>query len=94
MDPKLMLFDEPTSALDSEMVGEVLTLMAELAVSGTTMVIVTHELDFARDIADRVVVMENGVIVEEGPARQMFAAPAKQRTKEILSRERRGSRSP
>lgn len=84
MQPDLILFDEPTSALDAEMVGEVLGLMRRLANDGMTMVIVTHELSFAQDVADRVVVMEHGVIVEEGPAETMFRAARSQRTREIL----------
>jgi polar amino acid transport system ATP-binding protein len=85
MDPELILFDEPTSALDPEMVGEVLAMMAALAVAGTTMVIVTHELAFAREIADRLVVMEAGKVVEEGPAAQLFDAPSDPRTRQILT---------
>jgi polar amino acid transport system ATP-binding protein len=85
--PELILFDEPTSALDPEMVGEVLRLMASLAEEGTTMVIVTHELGFARQIADRLVVMEAGLIVEQGPTAQMFDAPTQKRTREILQLE-------
>jgi polar amino acid transport system ATP-binding protein len=88
MDPELILFDEPTSALDPEMVGEVLRLMAALAEAGTTMVIVTHELGFARQVADRLVVMEAGRIVEEGPPTKMFDAPENPRTREILQLER------
>lgn len=84
MRPDLILFDEPTSALDAEMVGEVLELMRNLASAGTTMVIVTHELAFARDVADRVVVMEHGAIVEEGPAAAMFGAARSPRTRDIL----------
>jgi ABC-type polar amino acid transport system ATPase subunit len=84
MQPAVILCDEPTSALDSEMVGEVLNLLGSLASEGMTMVIVTHELAFARDVSDRVIVMEHGVIVEEGPAQQMFESPREQRTKEIL----------
>jgi polar amino acid transport system ATP-binding protein len=87
MDPELILFDEPTSALDPEMVGEVLRLMAALAEAGTTMAIVTHELAFARHVADRLVVMEAGRIVEQGPTAQMFDAPANPRTREILQLE-------
>ena len=74
MQPDLILFDEPTSALDAEMVGEVLELMQDFASAGMTMVIVTHELAFARDVADHVVVMERGAIVEEGPSQTMFRA--------------------
>src|SRR5690606_36443850 len=84
MQPHLVLFDEPTSALDAEMVGEVLDLMTKLAAEGTTMVIVTHELNFARNVADRILVMDQGVIVEEGPAKQMFEQPAHKRTRELL----------
>ncbi len=84
MRPDLILFDEPTSALDAEMVDEVLSLMRALAADGMTMVIVTHELGFARDVADRVVVMEHGVVVEEGPAGTMFSAARSQRTRDIL----------
>jgi polar amino acid transport system ATP-binding protein len=84
MDPELILFDEPTSALDPEMVGEVLGMMAALAVAGTTMVIVTHELAFAYEIADRLVVMEAGKVVEQGPAAQLFESPSDPRTRQIL----------
>lgn len=84
MEPELILFDEPTSALDAEMVGEVLGLMKELALGGMTMVVVTHELGFARDVSDRVVVMEHGVVVEEGPTEAIFDAPRLTRTREIL----------
>jgi polar amino acid transport system ATP-binding protein len=84
MQPDLVLFDEPTSALDSEMVGEVLQLMTSLAQDGMTMVIVTHELGFARHVADRVIVMEAGQILEEGPTTTLFEAPAHPRTREIL----------
>jgi polar amino acid transport system ATP-binding protein len=85
MEPELLLFDEPTSALDPEMVGEVLRLMASLAADGTTMVIVTHEVAFARHVADRIVVMEAGRIVEQGPTARMFEAPENPRTREILT---------
>ena len=84
MQPDLILFDEPTSALDAEMVDEVLALMRRLAKEGMTMVIVTHELDFARDVADRVIAMEHGVILEEGPAECMFRAARSQRVRDIL----------
>lgn len=87
MEPDLLLFDEPTSALDPEMVREVLRLMADLARAGTTMIIVTHELGFARQIADRLVVMEAGRIVEQGPTEEMFDKPANPRTREILQLE-------
>ncbi|MGQ4617043.1 ATP-binding cassette domain-containing protein [Nocardia sp. R7R-8] len=86
MDPKLMLFDEPTSALDPELVGEVLTVMRELARSGMTMVVVTHEMGFAREVADQLVFMDGGVVVEAGPPRQLLADPQYERTKAFLSR--------
>jgi len=85
MRPALMLFDEPTSALDPELVGEVLAVMKELARSGMTMIVVTHELGFAREVADRVVYMDAGRIVEEGPPSQVLAAPNEARTKAFLS---------
>jgi polar amino acid transport system ATP-binding protein len=86
MDPKVMLFDEPTSALDPETVGEVLSVMKELAAQGTTMVVVTHEMEFAREVADRVVMMDGGVVVEEGTPSQIFGSPQNERTKRFLSR--------
>ena len=86
MEPKLMLFDEPTSALDPELVGEVLDVMRMLAESGMTMVVVTHELGFAREVADKLVFMDGGRIVEEGEPHQMIAAPANERTRTFLSR--------
>ncbi|NLT95912.1 MAG: amino acid ABC transporter ATP-binding protein [Clostridia bacterium] len=86
MEPDVMLFDEPTSALDPEMVGEVLKVMKELAESGLTMLIVTHEMEFARDVADRVVFMDKGVIAEEGPPEQIFNNPTQERTREFLKR--------
>lgn len=86
MKPDVMLFDEPTSALDPEMVGEVLKVMRELAGSGLTMLIVTHEMEFARDVADRVVFMDQGVIVEEGSPEQVLLDPTQERTREFLSR--------
>jgi len=86
MEPEVMLFDEPTSALDPEMVGEVLKVMRDLAESGLTMLIVTHEMGFARDVADRVVFMDKGVIAEEGPPEQIFNNPKQERTREFLSR--------
>ena len=85
MRPKLMLFDEPTSALDPELVGEVLAVMKELARSHMTMIVVTHELGFAREVADRVVYMDAGRIVEEGPPSQVLGAPNEPRTKAFLS---------
>ena len=86
MNPKVMLFDEPTSALDPEMVGEVLDLIKQLADTGMTMVIVTHEMGFAREVADRVLFMDGGVIAEEGKPKEMFANPQNPRTKEFLSK--------
>ncbi|HOB19177.1 MAG TPA: amino acid ABC transporter ATP-binding protein [Candidatus Atribacteria bacterium] len=86
MEPDVVLFDEPTSALDPEMVGDVLAVMKELAQAGLTMLIVTHEMEFARDVADRVVFMDNGVIEEEGTPEQIFNNPVKERTREFLSR--------
>ncbi|MFG3619685.1 amino acid ABC transporter ATP-binding protein [Nocardia sp. NPDC047654] len=86
MDPKLMLFDEPTSALDPELVGEVLTVMRELARSGMTMVVVTHEMGFAREVADQLVFMDGGVVVEAGVPRELLADPRHERTKAFLSR--------
>jgi polar amino acid transport system ATP-binding protein len=86
MDPKLMLFDEPTSALDPELVGEVLEVMKELAKSGMTMVVVTHEMGFAREVADTLVFMDEGVVVEAGPPRQVLSNPQHGRTKEFLSK--------
>ncbi len=85
MEPKLMLFDEPTSALDPELVGEVLKVMKDLATSGMTMVVVTHEMNFARDVADRVVFMDGGHVVEEGPARDIITNPQNERTKAFLA---------
>ncbi|MFC8528606.1 amino acid ABC transporter ATP-binding protein [Nocardia sp. NPDC057227] len=86
MDPKLMLFDEPTSALDPELVGEVLTVMRELAASGMTMVVVTHEMGFAREVADQLVFMDGGVVVESGKPKEVLAAPKQERTQAFLSR--------
>jgi polar amino acid transport system ATP-binding protein len=88
MDPKLMLFDEPTSALDPELVGEVLTVMRELAQQGMTMIVVTHEMGFARDVADKAVFMDAGVVVEEGEPAEVIDNPQHQRTKTFLSRIR------
>ncbi|MDD6021815.1 MAG: amino acid ABC transporter ATP-binding protein [Oscillospiraceae bacterium] len=85
MNPDIMLFDEPTSALDPEMVGEVLQVMKELAQAGMTMVVVTHEMGFARDVADRVIFMSDGVIVEQGTPEEIFTSPKEQRTKDFLS---------
>ncbi|MEC1177027.1 amino acid ABC transporter ATP-binding protein [Metasolibacillus meyeri] len=86
MDPEVMLFDEPTSALDPEMVGEVLKVMRALADQGNTMLIVTHEMEFAREVADRIVFMDKGVIVEEGHPEQVLVNPQHERTKEFLKR--------
>jgi polar amino acid transport system ATP-binding protein len=86
MDPKLMLFDEPTSALDPELVGEVLDVMRDLAKAGMTMIVVTHEIGFAREVADRVVFMDGGVVVESGAPEQLFDNPQHQRTKTFLSK--------
>jgi len=85
MKPDIMLFDEPTSALDPEMVGEVLQVMRKLAADGMTMVVVTHEMGFARDVADRVVFMSDGVIVEEGTPEEIFTNPKAQRTRDFLN---------
>lgn len=84
MEPKLMLFDEPTSALDPELVGEVLKVMKDLAQSGMTMVVVTHEMNFARDVADRVVFMAEGMIIEQGPAQEVITNPKNERTQAFL----------
>lgn len=84
MEPEVMLFDEPTSALDPEMVGEVLDVMKELAKEGMTMVVVTHEMGFAREVADRVIFMSEGTIVEEGTPEEIFTSPKEDRTKEFL----------
>ncbi|WP_160677955.1 amino acid ABC transporter ATP-binding protein [Clostridium sp. C8-1-8] len=86
MEPDVMLFDEPTSALDPEMVGEVLKVMKELADSGLTMLIVTHEMGFAEEVSDRVVFMDKGVIAEEGTPEQIFKKPTQERTREFLKR--------
>ena len=86
MNPKVMLFDEATSALDPEMIGEVLTVMRSLAEEGMTMVVVTHEMGFAREAADRIVFMDEGEIVEEGTAETLFNSPAEERTKTFLSK--------
>ncbi|MBP2452534.1 polar amino acid transport system ATP-binding protein [Mycolicibacterium lutetiense] len=86
MNPKLMLFDEPTSALDPELVGEVLAVIKKLAGEGMTMVVVTHEMGFAREVADKLVFMDGGVIVESGPPREVMANPKHARTKEFLSK--------
>lgn len=86
MEPKIMLFDEPTSALDPEMVGEVLEVMKQLAKEGMTMVVVTHEMGFAREVGDRVLFMDGGIIVEEGLPKELFENPKEERTKAFLSK--------
>lgn len=86
MDPEVLLFDEPTSALDPEMVGEVLGVMRELAASGLTMLVVTHEMAFARDVSQRVIFMDDGLIAEDGTPEQIFVHPTQARTREFLSR--------
>ena len=86
MDPKLMLFDEPTSALDPELVGEVLDVMKQLAKDGMTMIVVTHEMGFAREVADSLVFMDGGVVVESGTPREVLANPQHERTKAFLSK--------
>ncbi|MFT4081319.1 MAG: amino acid ABC transporter ATP-binding protein [Nocardioides sp.] len=86
MDPDMMLFDEPTSALDPELVGDVLAIMRELAAEGMTMMVVTHEMGFAREVGDRLVFMDGGVIVEEGDPRSVLAEPRHERTKAFLSK--------
>jgi polar amino acid transport system ATP-binding protein len=84
MDPDMMLFDEPTSALDPELVGEVLAVMRDLADDGMTMMVVTHEMGFAQEVADRVVFMDAGVVVEEGPPGTVLRSPAQERTRQFL----------
>ncbi len=86
MDPEILLFDEPTSALDPEMVGGVLAVMKELANTGLTMIVVTHEMGFARDVSSRVVFMDKGIILEEGPPQEFFSNPRHERTREFLAR--------
>jgi polar amino acid transport system ATP-binding protein len=84
MKPKIILFDEPTSALDPELIGEVLSVMKNLALSGMTMLVVTHEMGFARTVSDEIIFMENGYIVEQSSPEEMFKNPKNQRTKEFL----------
>ena len=86
MNPDIMLFDEPTSALDPEMVGEVLEVMKQLAAEGMTMVVVTHEMGFAREVADRVIFMDGGYIVEEGTPEEIFSHPKEERTISFLNK--------
>ena len=90
MEPEVLLFDEPTSALDPEMVGEVLEVMRGLAADGMTMLVVTHEMAFARDVSNHVVFMSEGVICEEGDPKEVFANPSQQRTREFLARFAQG----
>jgi L-cystine transport system ATP-binding protein len=86
LNPEVLLFDEPTSSLDPELVGEVLTVIKDVAKEGNTMLIVTHELNFAREISDRIIFMENGMILEEGTAEQMFTNPSVERTKQFIGK--------
>ena len=86
MSPEILLFDEPTSALDPEMVNEVLTVMRELAKEGMTMIVVTHEMGFAKQVSNRVIFMEDGLIAEEGSPEEVFEHPKNERTKEFLSK--------
>ena len=86
VNPEVILFDEPTSALDPELTGEVLNVIKQLAAEGTTMVIVTHEMSFARDTADKVIFMDKGLIVEEGSAAEIFTSPKEARTRQFLQR--------
>ncbi len=86
MDPEVILFDEPTSALDPELVGEVLTVIRDLAAEKRTMVIVTHQMDFARDVADRTIFMDDGVIIEQGPSNAVLGSPKEERTRRFLSK--------
>jgi ABC-type polar amino acid transport system ATPase subunit len=90
MEPRVMLFDEPTSALDPELIGEVLNVMKKLAKDGTTMIVVTHEMGFARDVADRVVVMADGEIIEDSKPDELFKNPKDPRTKALIDRYRTG----
>ena len=90
MNPEVLLFDEPTSALDPEMVGEVLNVMKELATTGLTMIIVTHEMAFARDVADQVIFMDGGVIVEHGDPHEVIDHPKEERTRQFLTRYANG----
>lgn len=86
MEPEMMLFDEPTSALDPELVGDVLNVMKELAKDGMTMAVVTHEMGFAREVADRVIFMEGGIVLEDKSPQEMFTNPEHERTREFLKR--------
>ncbi|MBQ7667567.1 MAG: amino acid ABC transporter ATP-binding protein, partial [Kiritimatiellae bacterium] len=89
MEPRVMLFDEPTSALDPEMVGEVLAVMKELAANHMTMVVVTHEMNFAREVADRILFLEGGGVLEEGTPEQLFDSPRNDRTRDFLGKVRK-----
>jgi ABC-type polar amino acid transport system ATPase subunit len=93
MEPKVMLFDEPTSALDPELIGEVLEVMKALAKEGTTMLVVTHEMGFARDVADRVVIMDEGQLIEQGKPNDIFSNPQHKQTRALLDRYRTGQSS-
>ena len=86
MEPEMMLFDEPTSALDPELVGDVLNVMKDLAKDGMTMAVVTHEMGFAREVADRVIFMEGGIVLEDKSPQEMFTNPEHERTREFLKR--------
>jgi L-cystine transport system ATP-binding protein len=86
LNPDVILFDEPTSALDPELVGETLTVIKQVAKKGITMVVVTHEMSFAQDVANKVVFMDGGVVVEEGTPNEIFLTPKEQRTRQFLSR--------
>jgi ABC-type histidine transport system ATPase subunit len=86
MQPKVMLFDEATSSLDPELTDEVLAVMRELAKSGTTMIVVTHEMGFARDVSDRVIFLHGGVIEEDGPPEKLFGQPASERCRQFLAK--------
>ncbi len=90
MEPQVMLFDEPTSALDPELIGEVLNVMKRVAMDGMTMLVVTHEMGFAREVADRIVVMAEGNIIETGAPEQIFTAPQNERTRALIERYRSG----
>jgi ABC-type polar amino acid transport system ATPase subunit len=94
MHPKVLLFDEPTSALDPELIGEVLEVMKKLAYAGMTMVVVTHEMAFARDVADRVIFMDNGVVLEEGDPDKIFSNPSSDRTRQFLKRVLQAEQNP
>jgi ABC-type polar amino acid transport system ATPase subunit len=91
MEPKVMLFDEPTSALDPELIGEVLNVMKKVAKDGMTMLVVTHEMGFAREVADRVLVMAEGELVEDSKPDQLFSNPRDPRTKALIDRYRTGT---